>query len=151
MPDPIFDSRTARHELPMLFAGQAQKEGYVNEALVRIDALLHGAIEARSSVPPASPTDGQCWLVDAGASGEWAGQDGQIAAYAGANWLFFSPRDGFRLLNRASGQELRFCGTWRQPGRPATPSGGTTIDAEAREAIAALLQCLTDAGVIPAP
>lgn len=150
MSDPLFDSRTARHDLPLLFAGQAQKEGYVNEALARIDALLHGAIEGKSATPPASPSEGQCWLVEAAPSGAWTGQAGKIAAYVGGNWLFHTPRDGFRLLNRATGQELRFSGSWKQPSRPAAPSGGTTIDAEARSAITALFQALTDAGIIPA-
>ena len=36
MSDPIFDSRTLRHDLPYLFPGQAQKEGYVNEALAHM-------------------------------------------------------------------------------------------------------------------
>lgn len=150
MSDPLFDSRTARHDLPLLFAGQSQKEGYVNESLARIDVLLHGAIEAKSAVPPTTPEDGQCWLVESGASGAWTGHAGEIAAYAGGNWLFFTPRDGFRLLNRATGQELRFRGSWQQPARPGAPSGGTTIDTEARVTIAALLQCLTEAGIIPA-
>lgn len=150
MPDPLYDSRTARHDLPMLFAGQTQKETFVNEAFVRIDALLHIAVEGTASVPPAAAANGECWLVDSGASGTWAGKDGQIAAFAGGNWLFFSPRDGMRLFDRSSGQDLRHSGGWIAPSRPNAPSGGSVIDAESRAAITALMQCLTDAGIIPA-
>lgn len=150
MPDPLFDISTPRLALPLLFAGQSQKEGFVNEAAARIDALLHGTIEGEASAPPVSPIDGQNWLVGASPTGEWSGHGGKIAARQAGNWLFFEPRDGMRLLNRANGQEIRYQSGWQAPPRPAAPSGGTTIDAEARSAVAAILACLTQAGLIPA-
>ena len=150
MPDPIFDTTTVRFELPLLFAGQAQKEGYVNEMAARIDALLHLAVEAELGFPPASPNDGQAWLIAAGASGGWSGKAGQVAARQAGNWLYFRPRHGMRLLNRATGQFIQFTGTWTAPARPATPSGGSVVDVEARAAIAALLSSLTNAGIVPA-
>ena len=150
MPDPIFDSRTVRFELPLLFAGQAQKESFVNETTARIDALLHGAIEAEQAAPPATPADGQAWLVGAGASGAWLGQVGKIAARQAGNWLFVTPRDGIKLLNRSSGQEMRYSGGWKIATRPALPSGGAVIDAETRLTITAILAALTTAGIVPA-
>ena len=150
MPDPLFDSRTARLDLPLLFAGQAQKEGFVNETTARIDALLHGAIEAEQAAPPAAPADGQMWLVAAGATGAWLGQSGKLASRQAGNWLFVVPRDGMKLLNRASGQEMRYSGSWRLAVRPSLPSGGAIIDAEARTALAAILTALTTAGIVPA-
>lgn len=150
MPDPVFDTTTARFELPLLFAGQAQKEGFVNEMAARIDALLHPAVEAELAVPPAAPSDGQAWLIAAGASGGWSGKSGQVAARQAGNWLYFSPRHGMRLLNRATGQFMQFTGTWAAPSRPAAPSGGSVVDVEARAAISALLSCLTSAGIVPA-
>lgn len=131
-------------------AGQAQKEGFVNETSARIDALLHGAIEGELVAPPAAPADGQAWLVGAGASGDWLGQAGKLAARQSGNWLFLTACDGMKLLNRGSGQEIRYSGTWKSAARPALPSGGTTIDVEARTAIAAILAALTTAGMIPA-
>lgn len=150
MPDSLFDNRTTRFELPLLFAGQAQKELFVNELAARLDALLHGAVEAELAAPPASPSDGQTWLIASGASGEWSGKTGQIAARQAGNWLYFVPRDGLRLLNRATGHDLRYKGSWQAASRPAAPSGGTTIDGEARAAINALISSLTTAGIIPA-
>lgn len=150
MPDPLYDSRTTRFELPLLFAGQAQKEGFVNETTARIDAVMHGAIEGELAAPPAVPADGQTWLVGAAASGAWLGQAGKLAARQSGNWLFITPRDGMKLLNRASGQEMRYSGSWKSAVRPALPSGGATVDAEARTTIAALLAALTTAGIVPA-
>ncbi|MBS0481886.1 MAG: DUF2793 domain-containing protein [Proteobacteria bacterium] len=150
MTEAIFESRTARLDLPLLFAGQAQKEIHVNEALARIDAMLCLAVEGEAARPPASPSDGQAWLIASSPSAEWAGRPGQIAARQSGNWLFFRPQTGMQLLNRANGQMQRFDGAWRIPARPALPSGGATIDVEARNAIVAILQVMTTAGIIPA-
>lgn len=151
MPDPIFDSRTARFDLPLLFSGQAQKEGFVNEMAARIDAMLHIAIEAEQPAPAASPLDGQAWLISATPSGAWTGKGGQIAARQAGNWLYFLPRHGLRLFNRATGQFIQYTGTWTAPSRPPVPSGGTVIDAEARSAISALVAGLTAAGILAQP
>ena len=151
MSDPIsFDSSSARFELPFLFAGQSQKEGFVNEFAARTDALLHCAIEGEAAAPPATPVDGTSWLVGPAATGAWAGQSGKIAAQQSGNWLFITPQDGMRLLNRATGQEIRYNGNWKIATRPALPTGGAVIDAEARSAISALITSLTTAGMIPA-
>lgn len=150
MPDPLFDSRTPRLDLPLLFAGQSQKEGFVNEIAARIDAILHGAIEGELATPPPAPLDGQCWLVANGASGDWLGQSGKLAARQAGNWLFATPRDGMKLLNRATGQETRYSNGWKAAVRPAAVTGGTTVDTEARVAIASLMTALTTAGIVPA-
>ena len=105
MSDMLFDSRTPRHDLPLLFAGQTQREGFVNEALARIDALLHGAIEAQLAAPPAAPAEGQCWLVASGSTGTWAGHDGEIAAYESGNWLFFLPRGPVEQAHAVAGHK----------------------------------------------
>jgi len=150
MPDSFAYSRTVRYNLPLLFAGQAQKEGFVNEIAALTDLLLHAAIEGEAARPPLAPSEAQCWLVGAGPSGDWAGHAGEIAARLNGAWWFIVPRDGLRLLNRATGQELFYKGGWQIPPRPQAPSGGTMIDSEARNAIGALIACLTTAGLIPA-
>lgn len=129
-------------------AGQSQKEGYVYEITARLDALLHCAVEAEQAAPPTAPVDGQCWLIASGASGEWSGKAGQIAIRQSGNWLYAQPRDGMRLFNRANNQDVLFNTGWQAASRPAAPSGGTTIDAEARSAIAAIVASLTTAGII---
>ena len=130
-------------------AGQAQKEFFVNEAHALTDALLHCAIEGVANAPPASPAEGAAWLVGTAPTGDWSGQAGKLACRQGGGWLFVAPRDGLRVLNRATGQDMRFSGAWKVPTRPAAPSGGAVIDAEARASLAAILTALESAGMIP--
>src|SRR3546814_18076891 len=69
-------SITPRFSLPLLAVAQAQKEVTHNEALTLLDALVHAAIEAGPlATPPANPALGQCWLVDAAATGVWSGAE----------------------------------------------------------------------------
>lgn len=151
MTTPIaFESATPRFGLPLLFVGQAQKEVFVNEAHVLTDALLHCAVAGEASAPPASPADGECWLVAADPSGAWAGHSGKIACHHAGNWLFVAPRDGMRVLNRTTGQDRRHHGTWLAPEAPPAPTGGTVVDTEARSAIMTLVSRLRDAGIFPA-
>lgn len=150
MSDPfLFDTATPRFGLPLLFAGQAQKEAFVNEAHALADALLHCAIEGEASSPPPSPADGEIWLAGDDADGTWAGQDGNLACRQGGGWLFVTPRDGMRLLDRATGQERRFFGSWQIAAETAEPTGGSTVDAEARIAISQLIAALRVAGIYP--
>ncbi len=149
MSDPItFDSATPRFSLPLLYAGQSQKELFVNEGFYLADALMHCAIESERASPPANPLDGQTWAVATGASGAWAGQSGKLACHQGGQWIFVLPADGMAILNKATGQNIRRVGgTWQAPTAPAQPSGGTVIDTQARESLNLLLQKLRDAGI----
>ncbi len=145
-----FDSATPRFAMPLLYAGQSQKEAFVNEGVSMTDALLHCVIEGIASSPPATPVDGTAWIVGTSPDGDWSGQGGNLACRQAGQWLFVAPTDGMRVFNRALGQDLRRVGTsWTAPAAPAAPAGGATIDVEARAAIANLLQCLRDAGMFP--
>jgi hypothetical protein len=148
MSDPVtFTSATPRHALPLLFVGQAQKEMTVNEAHALTDALLHPAIEGVAETPPASPEEGECWLVGASASDGWQDEAGKLACHQMGNWLFVTPRDGMRVLDRSTGQEILYLDGWQRAVAPGEPTGGTTVDAEARAAIADLIEALRVAGV----
>ncbi|MET1113243.1 MAG: DUF2793 domain-containing protein, partial [Allosphingosinicella sp.] len=61
---------TPRFALPFILPGQAQKELFHNEALVRIDLALHPAVEGPpASAPPPAPAAGECWIVAPAAGG----------------------------------------------------------------------------------
>lgn len=150
MTDPVsFAFTSPRFALPLLFAGQAQKEFTVNEALALTDALLHLAVAGEAASPPVAPTDGDCWLVHASATGDWTGYGGHIACRQSGTWLHIAPRDGLRAYNRAAAQDWFYAGGWHTATAVAAPTGGTTIDSEARTAIAGILAALSAARIIP--
>jgi hypothetical protein len=149
MPDPItFASATPRLSLPLLFSGQSQKEFFVNEAHALIDVLLHAAIEGEVDTPPATPAEGECWLVGEAPGGAWADHSGSLASYQSGGWVFIAPREGLRAFDRATGQEVLYRGGWQRPATPPDPTGGTTVDVEARVAISALVEVLITSGIL---
>jgi hypothetical protein len=160
---------TPRLSLPFLSVGQAQKEFTHNEALQTLDILVSGAVEEPPlAAPPAAPAVGAAYLVAVGATGEWAGRDGCIAAWTSGGWRFISPVEGMTLYERTSGTPATFrdeawhvgtlCGSslridgvqvvGPQTGAIASPAGGTVVDAEARAALDAILGTLREHGLI---
>ncbi|WP_068094964.1 DUF2793 domain-containing protein [Novosphingobium rosa] len=144
-----FSAASPRLGLPLLYAGQAQKEAFVNESHARLDAAVHCAIEGIAATPPAAPVEGGNWLVATPASGDWAGQEDCIAARQGGNWLFLEPFDGLRFFNKASQQFSHYAGGWKVAPVVSLPQNGTIIDAEARSTLANLVAALQISGILP--
>jgi hypothetical protein len=161
--------QTARFALPQLSPGQAQKEWYHNEALLRIDVLLCPAVEGSAlAAPPASPPAGACYLVATGATGAWAGEGGALATFTDGGWRFVAPIEGARVLDRTSGQMVVWRGgSWEagivraqevringltvlrdRQAAVADPTGGSVVDAQCRGAVASILATLRTHGLI---
>ena len=163
------DDASARLSLPFLAAGQAQKEVMHNEALQALDMLVQPVVlSADLSSPPGTPGDGECWIVAASPDGEWAGHAGDIAQWTAGGWRFAGPSAGWRchVLDRGAAmshdgsgwqdEAVRADGFYlagervvgaRQPAI-TTPAGGTVVDLEARETIAAILAAMQTHGLI---
>lgn len=149
MTDPVsFDDVTPRFALPLLFAGQAQKEFTVNEALLRVDLALHCTVEGEVAAPPAIPDVGLAWLVAPAPTGAFADHAAAIAGFTASGWRFIAPRPGMRIYDKTSACFRHYTGIWERCVIPATPTGGATIDAEARSVIANLLAKLVNAGIL---
>ena len=149
MSDPItFDSVTPRLALPLLFAGQAQKEFTVNEALLRADLALHCTVEGEVAAPPANPQAGQAWLVAADPTGAFAGHAAAVAGFTANGWRFIAARPGLRVYDKMSLCFRHYTDSWQRCVVPTTPTGGTTIDQEARTAFGNLLAKLVSAGIL---
>ncbi|MEK6542289.1 MAG: DUF2793 domain-containing protein [Pseudomonadota bacterium] len=147
MPDSL---TTARLALPLLVAGQAQKEITHNEALTLIDALLFPVAESvEQNAPPAAPAPGQCWLVGAAPTGLWTGNAHALALWTSAGWRFATLPQGSRVAVGSSRTLWNRGATgWQSATSIALPTGGTTIDSECRAAVTALVQVLRVTGII---
>lgn len=160
---------TARLGLPMIRAGQAQKESSHNEALAGIDLLLHAtAVSIGLNTPPATPAMGQVWIVGAAPGGGWAGHAKQLAGWTEGGWRFIPPVEGMTVWltealvlarystgfwtmgeligNRVRLEGLRVVGP--REAAVADPAGGSVVDVEARAALMALLDRLRGHGLI---
>lgn len=162
-------SASPRFGFLLLAPGQASKEVTANEALLTLETITAAAVEEppRSS-PPASPAEGECYIVAASPTGAWAGQAGKLAAYTAGGWRFVAPTPGLGAFVKSTATTASYVGgAWElgsvrasrllvdgeqvvgaQASAIADPSGGTTIDAQARTALGAILTALRTHGLI---
>lgn len=160
---------TPRFALPLLEAGQAQKEMFHNEALIALEALIQPVAETLGDdTPPSAPIVGRSWIVGPAPNGAWAGQAGAVASWGDGGWRFVTPVDGMCLWVAALGLWARRAGgAWTsglvpasallvggmqvvggRQGAIADPTGGGTVDAEARAALLLVLRALRVHGLI---
>jgi hypothetical protein len=160
---------TARLGFPHIEAGQIDKSTTHNEALALIDLAVAAAVDGfLVDDPPAGQAAGSCYIVGAAPTGAWAGHAKSLAGYTGGGWRFIPPVEGLTVLDKPSGETAVFRGGAWQKGAVraqtlsvggeqvvgarlasvADPAGGTTVDAEARTAIADILSRLRTHGLI---
>ncbi len=152
MAEPIaFPSTTANLSLPMLFAGQAQKEFALNQSLLIIDALLQKNINATLAVPPQNAEHGETYRVDENASGAWAGHENKLATIVGGSWVFVPPSNGMSVYDRTQRQRIFYNDGWQTAEAPPAPTGGAVVDTEARTMLAALIDALRSIGIFADP
>ena len=80
-----------------------QKEVLFNEAVLIIDAIISGQVLAIQSSPPATPSDGQVYIVGVSPTGAWSGKVNQIAYYYNG-WQYFTAPNPYQVyvINTAS-------------------------------------------------
>ena len=164
--DVSFSHRLA---LPLLHAGQAQKEMFHNEALALLDCVVQPVVQSiGDAAPPSDPVVGECHVVGGGASGAWVAKDDHLAGWTAGGWRFVQPFDGFHVWLAPEGVWATYRDSgWRvgtvfaralevdgkrvvgpRGNGIAAPSGGAVIDAEARAALVALTDRLVAHGLI---
>lgn len=97
--------------LTYLAAAQAQKHVSVNETFRALDAIVQASVLSRAQVdPPASPADGDRYVVATPATGAWAGHGGKLAAWQDGGWTFHQPRAGWLVWIEAENLLVVFDG-----------------------------------------
>lgn len=156
-----------RLALPLIAAGQAQKDVTHNEAVLALDRLVALVVASRSlTVPPPAPQSGACYIVPSAGTVAWGHPAGTLLHWQGAAWLPVTPRDGQIALLSDENLMLIHRGSWQAqwpvaglaiagrtvlavpPVSLAAPSGGTIVDSQARAMLAALLVALQHQGII---
>lgn len=108
-------SETLRGSLPLLAAAQAQKHVTHNEALLRLDALLHPVVISRDIADPPAASEGDLYLIAASATGDWSGRSGDLAEWRNGVWEFYAPFEGLAVHVAADNLLLRhLSGAWQE-------------------------------------
>lgn len=64
--------------------------------LKKLGAVVHLSVKSRAVyTPPTSPANGDRYIIPAGATGDWAGRDGQIAVRVGGVWEYYTAAVGW--------------------------------------------------------
>ena len=88
-------SYTPRLLLPEIADGEGSAYVTYNDLARILDGLVQGIIQSRTlTAPPGGELEGQCWYVPTGATGAWAGHDGELAQWYGGIWRFIPLTQG---------------------------------------------------------
>lgn len=95
---PILDQFSSTNlGLSYIAPAQAQKHVTVNESFRLLDAVVQlSVIDKDLTAPPATPNEGDRYIVAAGANGDWTVQDNNIAAFQDGSWSFHVPSIGWQ-------------------------------------------------------
>ncbi|MGB1208900.1 MAG: DUF2793 domain-containing protein [Paracoccaceae bacterium] len=141
-----------RLDLPYLMPSQAQKHVTVNEALQRLDAVVHLSLKTTdATAPPASPAAGDVHALGSDPTGDWSGQGGALALWDGTGWQIIRPAEGWMAFDVTTARLVRYDGAVWLPHVDvfANLTGvgiGTRFDAVNRLSVAASASLFTHDG-----
>lgn len=141
---------TTNLSLPYILSAQAQKHVTHNEALRHLDALVQLSVVSKQVTdPPPSRSDGERYIVGAGATGVWDSRDGLVAAYQDGAWAYHTPRPGWRVWLEDEARLEVFDGAeWIDPDH-LTPTGAFTRTQVQEEQIELLGETVIAANQLP--
>lgn len=132
---------TARHGLPYIMSGQAQKHVTHNEALRVLDAVLQASVKSRSvQAPPDTPQESDFYLIGPDAAGGFGGYEDHLAGFIDGAWMYISPVQGLivnvedeaiSLIYRGAAWEAFGAAADIDTGALAFPVLGINADADA--------------------
>ncbi len=83
-----------------------------NPGFQKLDTILNLSVLASDlTAPPGGPVEGDRYIIASPATGDWAGHEGDVAAYLSGGWVFYPPKVGWRGFDEGTGQFLYSDGT----------------------------------------
>lgn len=138
-------------------------------ALQILDCVAAASVEEPPrNDPPVSPAEGATYIVGPAPTGVWSGKAGQLANMSAGGWRYVLPTEGLSALVKTNGLRADYrSSAWTmgtvtaarvdvggvqvlgaQGAAIASPGGGSTIDAEARNAVGLILAAMRQHGLI---
>lgn len=109
-----------------LSVNQSGKETTINNFFRDSEVIYGGsAFNQTTQTPPASPNEGDTYIVGSGATGVWAGQDLNIAFFNNGGWQFFTPVPYQRIFDISQQSLFYWTGAAWQQLIAGTPGGGS--------------------------
>lgn len=71
-----------------------------------------GVVIDTLNTPPGSPATNDAYLVGTSGTGDWSGQDNNLAIWNGAAWIFTTPQDGDFLYDKDEDAQKRYTTAW---------------------------------------
>lgn len=126
---------SARLSLSYLAEAQAQKHVTVNETFRRLDALVHLSVKSVSVAAEPGATDGDAYILPAGATGTaWGGEaEGTLMAFQEGAWIAIPPVAGMGAYTEDDGILRYFDGSaWKAVSEPSQLGINASPDATNR-------------------
>ncbi len=104
---------TPRNNLDLMTFNEAQPHLTFNDLAWFLDAFVYPRLTGypADTTPPASPSEGDIYIVPTGATGSWLNQDGKVAQYRNASWEFYTPAVGWHLYKPTFSGEVWYDGS----------------------------------------
>lgn len=118
-------TQTLKLKLPYILTAQAQKEVMHNNALDLLDVFTRPSVlEMAKNTPPASPTAGDCYVIGASPTDEFAGHAQKVACFTSNGWIIATPFKWMDVVNGADQTRYMYDGSsWQPYGLIAQDSG----------------------------
>ena len=108
--------RTSKLNLQYIVANQSQKEVTINADLNVLDMLVQATAKGIANAPPASPAEGEMYIIGDAPTGAWEGKAKHLAGFFAGVWLIVAPRAGWRVWLE-EGTAMRYQdGRWTDEG-----------------------------------
>ena len=105
-------ANTIKFDLDEWVAAQSQPWVKFNTAMSKIDQLMQiTVVDLALTSPPGSPVEGDAYIPAATATGDWTGEEDNLAVYINGGWIFVTLVSGALIWNQNDSKYYNYDGT----------------------------------------